>query len=358
MNGRELCVCRSGRPRDVCPCGRRHFTDPSIQTLRKMAEWGNQQARQARERTRKYGKVLPIVGGVEAPGTSKKLAAVGNRIYLVERNATVASFLRDSLREVMGQSWWAAEEAKRPVDRHPIARWDDRIVTLISSGERNTAGQIAVDVDALVLAHAVLSYDLWVLRNYAKLQDRVVARLKSLEHFQGARYELFVAATCIRAGITIEMEDENDEKSKHPEFVGTLNGIEFDVEAKAKNRLAGYVPGKPIRLTTRVLEAACKKRERPLVLFQEVNVPAGNEDEPSWAGEAQKSLDVAREKHGTEPFALAFFTNLPHQYGEPEQPSPPNEYMGFVFDESMRPAGVAIREALFQYGNVPGEFGE
>jgi len=67
----------------------------------------------------------------------------------------------------MGAPWWNSERRKDPEERHPVVKWDDYLLGQISKGERNAAGQIGVDVDALVLAHGCLSYDLWVLRNYA-----------------------------------------------------------------------------------------------------------------------------------------------------------------------------------------------
>ena len=58
------------------------------------------------------------------------------------------------------------------------------------------------------------------------------------DQFQGVRYELFVAATCIRAGFDIAYEDETDKTKKHPEFVAThrLTGQKISVEAKRRHR--------------------------------------------------------------------------------------------------------------------------
>jgi len=67
MLGRELCVCRSGLPKDVCPCGRRKFTDPSVQTIREITRWADEQTRKALERTERYGEVLRESLGVSRP---------------------------------------------------------------------------------------------------------------------------------------------------------------------------------------------------------------------------------------------------------------------------------------------------
>src|SRR5262249_48176441 len=133
-------------------------------------------------------------------------------------------------------------------------------------------------------AYLLLAYDLYLLGDHGKLRERFVARLKDPEEFQGARYELFVAATMIRAGFDIEPENERDLTRQHPEYVGTHRETAggFGVGAKSR-RLPGVLgfKGEPIRedgfkLDVRqVIKRALEKEEiaRPYIVFIDANMP-------------------------------------------------------------------------------------
>ena len=75
------------------------------------------------------------------------------------------------------------------------------------------------------------------------LDDVLLARLKHRDHFQGARHELFAEATCLRAGFTVEHENERDGTRKHVEFVAVhkATGQRLSVEAKSKLYNVSYV---------------------------------------------------------------------------------------------------------------------
>ena len=53
------------------------------------------------------------------------------------------------------------------------------------------------------LAYLHLAYDLYVLHNQGHITDKLITRLKSTQGFNGARYEIFVLATMIRAGFQL-----------------------------------------------------------------------------------------------------------------------------------------------------------
>ena len=119
------------------------------------------------------------------------------------------------------------------------------------------SGLVSAIRDGILSALLALAYDLYVLRNYSKLQDEVVARLRHPDQFQGARYELFVAATFIRGGCDIGYEDESDGSKKHTEFVAKhqKSGFEMSVEAKARQRhLRGDFDLATIRPGVRVID--------------------------------------------------------------------------------------------------------
>jgi hypothetical protein len=83
-----------------------------------------------------------------------------------------------------------------------------------------------------------LAYDLYWLQLVNKLPKSLEKRLRDREAFQGARYEVLVAATFARAGFEIELLDESVKSVKHCEFIAThkLTRTKVYVEAKSRRR--------------------------------------------------------------------------------------------------------------------------
>jgi hypothetical protein len=181
----------------------------------------------------------------------------------------------------------------------------------------------------------------------------------------GARYELFVAATFIRAGLEFAFEDETDTSTKHAEFIAKdeTSGLIVAVEAKARQRtlktpvdIASIRPG----VKQLLLSAAEKKPRHPLLVSLELNLPPEpTQKAPSWVREVNVVLAEITAEHGNRPpFAGVLFTNRPHLYGDPGEPDPAKHVL------ASWPAGSPMPDALidrlggaaFQYGNVPSKF--
>ena len=64
-----------------------------------------------------------------------------------------------------------------------------------------------------------LGYDLYLIKHNAKLQRKILDRLRDKRQFQGARLELCVTASMVAAGFEINYEDEKDTSRKHAEFI-------------------------------------------------------------------------------------------------------------------------------------------
>src|SRR5579864_1730415 len=64
----------------------------------------------------------------------------------------------------------------------------------------------------------------------------LIRRLRDREKFQGARYEVFVAASFARAGFEIELLDDAIKNTKHCEFVATHRHTRTRVFVEAKSR--------------------------------------------------------------------------------------------------------------------------
>lgn len=85
-------------------------------------------------------------------------------------------------------------------------------------------------------AYQCFGYDLYWLQLIHKLPDSVIERLKDFRAFQGARYEVLIAAIFARAGFEIEWIDDDNASGKHPEFIAThkITGKKVGVETKSR----------------------------------------------------------------------------------------------------------------------------
>ena len=162
-----------------------------------------------------------------------------------------------------------------------------------------------------------------------------IERLKNCDQFQGARHELFAEATCLRAGFSIEHEDETDGSTRHAEFTAThkASGQRVSVEAKSKHRpgVLGF-PGArqaegehKLNVGQLLNDAIRKNTAHPLVVFFDLNLP--------WST-ASRLLDMhipphplihgtlnrMRRRHsGRDPINLLVVTNHPEHYSADEE---------------------------------------
>lgn len=198
----------------------------------------------------------------------EKIVAVKNRLIHSKTCKTFHDFLFNYIKTAIGEEW-GNEELKKELDRrHPILIWHHHLCALQHKYFTESASIKEAPMNGAARAYLQLAYDLYSLDHNAELQNKLIARLKNQDNFYGARYEVFVAASMIRAGFEIQFEDESDRNTTHCEFVATNleTGRKFSVEAKCsqskKNRIG--------RLLIGALRKAAK-HER--VIFIEINKP-------------------------------------------------------------------------------------
>jgi hypothetical protein len=220
-----------------------------------------------------------------------------------------------------------------------------------------------------------VAYDLFVLADNLKLQQEVVRRLKDSVQFQGARYELFVAACCIRAGYEINYEDESDRSSKHPEFIATHKrpGQVIAVEAKSRHRagvlghLGNTGDSQVVKAEVGKLlsKAIAKRPAHPFVIFIDLNLPPASDREipPQLQRELMETVDRIAKINGAppDPFNLVVFTNHPHHYGDKESPDSAKFALSVFSQNPLHHATDnvsigTIHKAALQYGTVPSLF--
>jgi hypothetical protein len=361
----DPCPCGSGRKFKKCCLWTRGTPAPGVSNETAHAPRIpaealvalNEKMREEFERRRRFGNVRPLI---TATHQGHRFVAVGSRLYFHQEWRTFTDFLLFYVRDVLGRDWWTKQAAKQGYERHPVLQWHDRWVEASRTARPEEGGLVSGVPSGLMIALLLLAYDLYVLRDHSKLQD--VQRLRHRDQFQGARYELFVAATFIRAGFDFAYEDESDTRQKHAEFVATHkeSGLVLAVEAKARQSavkvpfdITSIRPG----IRQLLVSAAEKKPVQPLIVFLEVNLPPEPRDQlPRWAPQVDEVVkEMVKDAGGEWPFAALFCTNRPHVYGQPDEPDPTKQFAFIRPHASAIPLSIlqVLERAVGQYGNVP-----
>ncbi len=152
-----------------------------------------------------------------------------------------------------------------------------------------------------------LSYNLYLLGHNVKIQDRLLGRLKDKNNFRGAQYETYVATEFIKAGFSLEIENEEDSRTTHCEFtaVSPKTGRKYSIEAKVRQ------PHKDnIGISKQIGDALIKQAKHERIVFVDINVPDFLRKMPDIvAGIKQKESSWKEDQK-----AYLFVTNHPFEY--------------------------------------------
>jgi hypothetical protein len=178
----------------------------------------------------------------------------------------------------IGKSWIASQSGLTTDKMHPLVYWHH--LAMLQLQNRKDGGTNCFC--GAEICWRYLGYHLALIGEHAELSSKLIKRLRDPNHFQGARFEISIAAAMIVAGFNLEYEPEKG-PGKHPEFIATDNdsGLKFAVEAKSKKRtdVLGHVDQGAGEATLeagvrRLLrDAIDKDTELPLIAFVEVNLP-------------------------------------------------------------------------------------
>ena len=181
-------------------------------------------------------------------------------------------------------------------------------------------------------------------------------------------------ATCLRAGYSVEHENEKDPNSRHAEFTAThiQSGQIISVEAKSKHRPG--VLGQPgerenstevnLRFGYLLNDAVAKQATHPLVVFLDMNMPFETArrflSPPTPHPFILKTLNQMRKQHGgMDPITQLIITNHPNHYTKDHEIPNRAHMMGQISLCPLKPARIdalmAITHATNLYGNIPQE---
>jgi len=238
-----------------------------------------------------------------------QFVAVNNRVHYSQKWKTFHDFLINYIASALGAEWGNAELQKPLDQRHPILVWYHKLCEQQRLSIKEPGKVATARMTGAVAAYMNLAYDLYALDHNAELQAKLIERLCNVEHFPGARYEVQVAAKLVRAGFTLEFENEDDRSTSHCEFTATntRTGKQFSVEAKRSES------GRIIRQLVRALKKAANHTR---IVFIDLNTPdpSSGHDIPPYV---QRAFDLLRRFETLDPQAQrlppahVFLTNAP-----------------------------------------------
>lgn len=298
----HTCPCMSGKKYKHCHGLHRPTTH--VEQLHSSA----QRRALSIQRERQQGLGNPIVSGMLG---QHRIVAVKNKIHYSSKWQTFHDFLLDYIKLKLGPDW-GNRELMKPIDeRHPILVWYDNVCR--EQQKHATPGTVSsMHGNGAAISYLRLAYDLYSMDHNADLQAKLIGRLKVIDQFIPARYELFVAATMIRSGYSIFLEDEDDRTSSHCEFMAThlQSGRRFSVEAKCRM-------GERFRPGRQLQKALAKRSFHERIIFIELGIGdlrVGEELPRELKGALQliRRLEGRGNHHGEPlPPAYVFITNSP-----------------------------------------------
>ena len=309
----------------------------------------------------------------------------GQRVRVLENGVLIRpieepfhQFLAGMARWALGSDWWDEQSELPEDDRHIVFSWATDWADFTAAhtdNEHADAGRPTFSADApgTLWALVTFGYDLYCLLQTDHLPVELIKRLRNRDQFQGARYEVAVAAIMKRAGFDLEFIDDATATEKHSEFIATdrHGSTRLAVEAKSRHR-PGVLhtegefqyDGDWKGLARLVRDALAKvSGDLPLIVFVDVNLPHAKgskpEDKP-WLNDLSRAMEAVGKPTQADPdgFALLFATSFSDHFAGLEELAPPGEWVVVVPSFSavpLRDAEVRDRiiEVVGRYGEIP-----
>jgi hypothetical protein len=273
--------------------------------------------RHAERIARLQGQVAAF-GGVRSPLDQQidghRIVVAGPKVFDVPGAWSFHDFLLFYGQSQLGDDWIASNAQSHPLVPHLVKG---------KAGIRPTGGRdgrfVAATMNGDMFAFLSFAYDLFTLADNAEVQKSLFERLRKPDQYQGARYEMFVAASLLRAGFKIAFEDEGDSSISHCEFTATSKQTNrsFSVEAKSRHREPPESEDQAVPeagMYRLMQKALAKNADHEGIIFADVNLPP--DDKPvhqqSWHQEVAATLDKLEQRQRlTDPWpqAIVFFTN-------------------------------------------------
>jgi hypothetical protein len=378
---------------DPCHCGsgkkyKRCHLDADRDAVRGLREalpaLVENQARRAATEQRlrdEYGVHINYVAPTQWQG--RTVRALGSRVYVDQAaTQTYHEFLITVLRSTFNDGDWAIRQSKLPPDeQHFVWRCHEKYQEWKKANsdpeEFERTGRYSALPNGWVQYFISLAWDLATLIQ-ARARDLpagLVDRLRDPVAFQGARYEVAIAAVFARLDCEIRLlDDEDDLKGeKHVEFVATHrpSSQQIAVEVKSRHR-AGVLHhhGEPkeddplhrdTRSVKRLFAQAMQQAPgtMPFMVFIDINAPLSVEGlDKRWQADVRGWMDrLPPTAEDSDAFNALYVTNFSWHYDGDNDLSRRGQWM------AVRPGPVpfplaldliqSLQRALDSYGLVP-----
>ena len=257
---------------------------------------------------------------------------------------TPSDFLIDYLVETLDKNW-LDEQIKLTNRRHIVADWILEAGFKINDAN-NPIESLQLNGSAFNLLH--LAYDLYVLENQNCLSDSVIKKrligdLKIMPNFNGARYEIFMFATLLRAGFELTLFNQlksgvgriSECRAKH-----IKTGVFLQAEAKTRNVKGkmGATQGdeKSLNLYHKLKNAMEKNVNEPYIIFVDLNLPEFSVIKDTDRLDAIRSeYQKLEEKYPQSMPNFVCFTNIPFHYEGIDDPLK-NSAHGLILSKTPR----------------------
>jgi hypothetical protein len=284
---------------------------------------------------------------------------VWNELWYSPQDQTFHQFLDGLVVKTLTREWFE-EQLRLPLkNQNANVKWRTAMLDLLRRpGDADDGVSTGHILTGPAKAYQCFGYDLYWLQLAHKLPDSVLARLKDYQAFQGARYEILIAAIFARAGCEIEWIDDTKASGKHPEFIAThkRTGKKVGVETKSRRRPGAmnfpgtvtpetHLKGDIFDLYDKAIQQA-PDGDMPFLIFIDPNVPDSPPkglpsyshipvDTVPWVQEIRDRLvEIWNAATEPTPESAVLITNFAFYYGDNESPSPTG--MGAFFP-SLKP---------------------
>jgi hypothetical protein len=268
----------------------------------------------------------------------------------------------------LGKDWFDAEMAEPLEQRHIILQWRSERAQQFrkyQDPEKPDANVRAPSTGGM-RALQVLADDVYQLAHATEIPKRTIARLRDLELFQGARYEVLIASLFVRCGFEIEFI--SDSSKRNPEFFAKKDGERIGVEAKSRhragvlNRRGKFDKDAPAEIKRLYEDAAGQNPgDCSFLIFIDVNFPLTPDVplmEKDWVKEAMKAFEHREQKERENRDTGLIMTNFGWHFSR-EEGSPPGEHCQARMAAPKFPVSEKTWEilgrALSEYGRVVDE---
>ena len=374
----DPCHCGSGRKYKQCHLDTDRDAERALAgALPGLREKTHNAVRYEQVLRDEYGVFIDYVSPVQFQG--RKVWAIGSRVYLDRPpNETFHEFLLHVLQGTFGEPWWAHQAAEPADGQHFVLRCFEEVRRFKAAnadfGELARRGHYSAEPNGWVRYLISLAWDVATLIHASNLPDQLVDRLRDPVQFQGARYEVAIAAIFARLDCSIRFLDEDEDlrDQKHVEFeaMHRPTGQAIAVEAKSRHRPGVlHQPGdrqtddplrSDARMVRRLFTKAVEKAPSgvPYFIFIDINAPLDGEIDERWREETQAWVGrlPAPTAQSPDAFNALYVTNFSPHY-EGDDISRAGSWLAslplFVVEPLTADLHEPLQHALNTYGRVP-----